>query len=58
MSFSMETASPEEIKAAIEQEVKPIPEEVAKLKETADANVATIMAFDIESLEKRKEILQ
>ncbi|AJY73551.1 toxic anion resistance protein [Paenibacillus beijingensis] len=58
MSFSMEVTSPEEIKAAIEQEVKPVPEEVAKLKEAADSNVATIMALDIESLEKRKEILQ
>jgi hypothetical protein len=50
MSFSMEAASPEEIKAAIEQEVKPVPEEAAKLKETADANFATIMAIDMESL--------
>ncbi len=58
MSFSMEVASPEEIKTAIEQEVKPVPEEIAKLKEAADSNVATIMALDIESLEKRKEILQ
>ncbi|WCR29470.1 toxic anion resistance protein [Paenibacillus thiaminolyticus] len=58
MSFSMEVASPEEIQAAIEQEVKPVPEEVAKLKEMADANVATIMTLDIESLENRKEILQ
>jgi uncharacterized protein YaaN involved in tellurite resistance len=58
MSFSMEVASPEEIKVAIEQEAKPVPEEIAKLKEAADSNVATIMALDIESLEKRKEILQ
>ncbi|QJD83043.1 toxic anion resistance protein [Cohnella herbarum] len=58
MSFTMEVASPEEIKSVIEQEVKPMPEELAKLKETADLNVATIMAMDIESMEKRKEILQ
>ncbi|GGD51432.1 toxic anion resistance protein [Paenibacillus nasutitermitis] len=58
MSFTMEVASPEEIQAAIEQEVKPVPEEVAKLKEVADSNVATIMALDMDSLEKRKEILQ
>lgn len=44
--------------SGIEQEVKPVPEEVAKLKEMADANVAMIMTFDIESLENRKEILQ
>ncbi|MBB6691005.1 toxic anion resistance protein [Cohnella xylanilytica] len=58
MSFTMEVASPQEIQAAIEQEVKPVPEEVAKLKETADSNVAAIMELDLESLEKRKEILQ
>lgn len=58
MSFTMEVASSEEIKSVIEQEVKPMPEELAKLKETADSNVATIMSMDIESLEKRKEILQ
>ncbi|MBE9914956.1 toxic anion resistance protein [Paenibacillus donghaensis] len=58
MSFSMEVASPEEIKAAIEEEVKPVPEEVAKLQELADSNVSAIMELDIDSLEKRKEILQ
>jgi len=58
MSFSMEVVSPEQIKAVIEQEVKPVPEEVAKLKQIADTNVATIMGIDLESLEKRKEILQ
>ncbi|USB31701.1 toxic anion resistance protein [Paenibacillus sp. YPG26] len=58
MSFSLEIASPEEIKAAIEEEVKPVPEEVAKLKELADSNVAAIMELDLDSLEKRREILQ
>lgn len=58
MSFSMEVASPEAIKVAIKEEVKPVPEELAKLREVAEKNVATIMALEIESLEKRKEILQ
>ncbi|AJS58256.1 toxic anion resistance protein [Paenibacillus sp. IHBB 10380] len=58
MSFSMEVVSPEEIQAAIEQEVKPVPEEVAKLQALADSNVASIMSLDLDSLEKRKEILQ
>ncbi|RKN86173.1 toxic anion resistance protein [Paenibacillus ginsengarvi] len=57
MSFSMEVASTEAIKAVIEQEVKPVPEEVVKLKELALANVSAIMSLDVESLEKRKEIL-
>ncbi|WP_314589983.1 toxic anion resistance protein [Paenibacillus terrigena] len=58
MSFSMEVVNPEEIQAAIEQEVKPVPEEVAKLQALADSNVASIMSLDLFSLEKRKEILQ
>ncbi|WP_028546780.1 toxic anion resistance protein [Paenibacillus taiwanensis] len=58
MTFSMEVASPEAIQAAIEHEVKPVPEEVAKLQALADSNVASIMSLDLDSLEKRKEILQ
>ncbi|WP_028550301.1 toxic anion resistance protein [Paenibacillus sp. UNC451MF] len=58
MSFSMEVVSTEVIKEVIEQEVKPVPEEIAKLKEAADANVAIIMALDLDSLDKKKEILQ
>ncbi|MDF2725296.1 MAG: KlaA protein [Paenibacillus sp.] len=58
MSFSMEVVNPNEIKAAIEEQVKPVPEEFAKLKEAADNNVAHIMALDVESLEKRRDVLQ
>ncbi|MCR8630303.1 toxic anion resistance protein [Paenibacillus radicis (ex Xue et al. 2023)] len=58
MSFSMEVVSQEVIKEAIEQEVKPVPEEIAKLKEAADANVAIIMELDLDSLDKKKEILK
>lgn len=58
MSFSMEVPSQEEIKVAIEEEVKPVPEEVAKLKELADNNVNAIMSLDLESLDNRKGILQ
>ncbi|TVX99840.1 toxic anion resistance protein [Cohnella terricola] len=58
MSFTMEVPSQEEIKVAIEEEVKPVPEEVAKLRQMADANVQAIMSLDIESLDKRKDILQ
>lgn len=57
MSFSMEVASEETIKVAIEEQVKPIPEELAKLKQSADENVKTIMSIDLDSLDKRKEIL-
>ncbi|EPY12435.1 MULTISPECIES: toxic anion resistance protein [Paenibacillus] len=58
MSFTMEVASPEEIQKEIEQEVKPVPEEVAKLQAQADSNVAAIMNLDLDSLENRKDILQ
>ncbi|WP_168120811.1 toxic anion resistance protein [Paenibacillus sp. HB172176] len=58
MSFTMEVPSQEVIKVAIEEEVKPVPEEVAELRQMADANVQAIMSLDIESLDKRKDILQ
>ncbi|NOU72713.1 toxic anion resistance protein [Paenibacillus sp. LMG 31458] len=58
MSFTLEIANPEEIKAVIEHEIKPVPEEIAKLKELADSNVATIMSMELDSLDKRREILQ
>ncbi|WP_152399033.1 toxic anion resistance protein [Paenibacillus cellulositrophicus] len=58
MAFTMSVSSAEQIQAVIEEEVKPVPEEVAKLKEIADANVASIMELDVESLDKRKKILQ
>ncbi|OCA90421.1 KlaA protein [Bacillus sp. FJAT-27225] len=58
MSFSMNVASPEEVKALVEVQVEPVPEEISELKEAADQNVSTIMGLDVESLEKRKEILK
>ncbi|MEC0202125.1 toxic anion resistance protein [Paenibacillus lautus] len=58
MSFTMEVISPEEIKTAIEEQVKPEPEEVTQLKELAANNVQAIMDLDIESLEKRRQVLQ
>jgi len=58
MSFSMEVISPEELKNAIEEQVKPEPEEVTELKVLASNNVSAILDLDLDSLEKRKEILQ
>lgn len=58
MSFSMEVVSPEQIKTAIAEEVKPEPAEVAQLKQLAASNVSTILELDLDSAEKRKEILQ
>lgn len=58
MSFTMEVVSPEKLKSVIEEQVKPEPEEISQLKELAANNVSTILALDVESIEKRKEILQ
>jgi len=58
MAFSMEVISPEEIKNAIEEQVKPEPEEVTELKVLATNNVSAILDLDLDSIEKRKEILQ
>lgn len=58
MSFSMEVVSQEKLKSAIEEQVRPEPEEVTQLKELAGANVSAILELDLESLDKRKELLQ
>lgn len=58
MSFTMEVIREEEIKSAIEEQVKPEPEEVKQLKELAANNVQTIIDLDMDSLEKRKQVLQ
>lgn len=58
MGFSMEVTDTETIKKEIIEQVKPVPEEVTKLKEQAESNVSEIMTLDIESLEKRKSIFQ
>lgn len=58
MSFSMEIIDQESVKKEIENLVKPVPEEVQQLKAMADANVTEIMTLDVDSLEKRKEILK
>lgn len=58
MAFSMEVVNEEKIKAVIEEEVKPEPEEVRQLKELASSNVSMILELDMESLEKRRAILQ
>lgn len=58
MAFSMEVADTEAVKQEIIEQVNPVPEEVAKLKEMADSNAAEIMELDLDSMEKRKTMLQ
>ncbi len=58
MSFTMEIPSAEKLRSAIAEEVQPEPEEVTELKKLAINNVSSILELDLESLEKRKAVLQ
>ncbi|MGG4142228.1 toxic anion resistance protein [Paenibacillus algorifonticola] len=58
MSFTMEVVSEEKLKSVIEEQVKPEPEEVTQLRELATSNVSSILELDLDSLDKRKAILQ
>lgn len=58
MSFSMEVANVAEIKNEVIEQVKPVPEEVAKLQALAESNVSEILALDLDSLDKKREILK
>ena len=58
MGFSMEVTDTEVIKKEIEEQVKPLPEEVTKLKELANSNVTELMTLNLDSLEERKSILK
>lgn len=58
MSFSMEVQEEAVIKQEIIEQVKPVPEEVAKLQKMAENNVEEIMKIDIGALESRKAMLQ
>ncbi|MFS0724583.1 toxic anion resistance protein [Paenibacillus sp. 1P07SE] len=58
MSFSMEVIDEQQLKSALEEQVKPEPEEVTQLREQAKGNVDSILEIDLESLEKRREIMQ
>ncbi|MEK4104967.1 toxic anion resistance protein [Paenibacillus sp. FSL R10-2791] len=58
MSFTMEVVSQEKLKSVIEEQVKPEPEEVSQLKALAVNNVSAILDLNLESLDKRKGVLQ
>ncbi|MEJ6950760.1 toxic anion resistance protein [Natronospora cellulosivora (SeqCode)] len=57
MGFSMEVMDTESVKKEVVEQVKPVPEEIVKLKELAENNASQIMDVDMDSLEKRKSIL-
>jgi uncharacterized protein YaaN involved in tellurite resistance len=58
MAFTMEVPDEAAIKSEVEEQVKPISEEVAKLQAVAEKNVAEILTLDIDEFAKKKYILQ
>ncbi|MDN3954454.1 toxic anion resistance protein [Sporolactobacillus laevolacticus] len=60
MAFSMDVPDTDQVKADVQEQIKPLPEKEARIKELAEKNVAQIMALgatDAESFGERKEIL-
>ena len=58
MDFSMDICDAEEIKKEIKEDIKPMPEEVSKLKELSSKNANSLINIDISSLEERTSILK
>lgn len=58
MAFTMEVPNELAIRSEVEEQVKPIPEEVAQLQDMAEKNVAEILTLDIDEFAKKKHILQ
>lgn len=58
MDFSMEVLDTEVIKKEIIEQVKPDSEEVSKLKELTNRNVASLIELDIDSLEERRTVIK
>jgi uncharacterized protein YaaN involved in tellurite resistance len=57
MAFTMEVPDEAAIKNEVLEQVKPVPEEVARLQAVAESNVAEIMTLDIDEFAKKKDIL-
>ncbi len=58
MAFTMEVPNEAAIKNEVQEQIKPVPEEVAQLQAVAESNVAEILTMDIDELAKKKQILQ
>ena len=54
----MEVPDEEAIKKEVQEQVKPVPKEVAQLQALAERNVAEIMTLDIDEFAKKKDIIQ
>lgn len=58
MAFTMEVPNEAAIKKEVQEQVKPVPAELAQLQAVAEGNVAEILTLDIDELAKKKYILQ
>ena len=58
MDFSMDICDAEEIKKEIKEDIKPMPEEVSKLKELSSKNANSLINIDMSSLEERTSVLK
>lgn len=58
MGFSMEVFDPSEVKAAVAEEAKPEPAEVAALRKQAESNALAILECDLDSMKERTEIMK
>jgi len=58
MAFTMDVPDEEAIKREVLEQVKPLPEDVARLQATAMGNVDEIMTLDINEFARKKDILQ
>jgi len=58
MDFSLNVTDQDALKKEIVAEVKPVPEEEAKLRALAESNVAEIINVGLEPLEKKKEVIK
>jgi uncharacterized protein YaaN involved in tellurite resistance len=56
--FSLKVPDDVAIKSEVQEQVKPLPEEVAQLQALAESNAAEIMTLDIDEFAKKKEILR
>ena len=58
MAFTMEVPDEAAIKSEVEEQVKPVSEEVAQLQAVAEKNVEEILTLDLDEFVKKKYILQ
>ncbi|MDY9925673.1 toxic anion resistance protein [Methanosarcina sp.] len=58
MTFTMEVPDKAAIKSEVEEQIKPVSEEIAQLQAVAERNVAEILALNSDEFAKKKYILQ